>query len=130
MNFNEFVGIHILDAVEFDNAKEEGDYEDSTICYFRLDGTVYAAIEDPCDGWRSCLGSLCVIEDYEFKNEFIPIRVYCSLSDNESTDTLLFMDYKNDKLVLEIGTHDFDDWYPCFVCDFIPQNMSINEDAE
>jgi hypothetical protein len=101
---------------------------------FILDGTAYRATEDPNDGYRSSMSELaivpaessgCVLFGYN-------ILVKCqhrSRPDNESerTDDILeLIDVSNDKVVLEVGTADTGDYYPSYVANWNPQNLSIN----
>jgi len=50
--------------------------------------------------------------------------------DYEKNNVLDFVDATNGKIVLSIGTADIDDYYPGFVGDWTPENLSINEGAK
>lgn len=61
IEFDALVGEHMLDAVDFATEKIQsyGDrFEDAQCMRFRLDGVVYCAIENPDDGYRSCLDKI------------------------------------------------------------------------
>lgn len=130
----ELVGVHVLDGVDFSSEKipiyEGSDYfEDSQVCRFRLDGNVFLAIEDPSDGYRSCLGELRSLGKIELDNIFPPVEVFClyrSERNRGQCDILEIYDYATGSLVLEIGTDSTNDYYPSFVASFHPGNMSIN----
>ena len=82
---------------------------------FILDGITFTAIEDPEDGYRSTMKELFI--GGEIKNTFKPVEVECILHDKT-----LRMNYK-DKLVLEVGTDNYDDYYPVFVNHWNPENI-------
>ena len=139
--FEDLIGHHVLDAVDecSEKIKDEygSSYEDCQVIRFRLDGVVYAAIEDPSDGYRSSLDKI-VISEEQMTNIFDPIEVivYIKIQDPDSIyrdndynsmNVLEITDKKNHKIVLEVGTDDSDDYYPRFVGCFMPENMSIND---
>lgn len=128
----ELVGDHWLDAVDFgvDQVKTGDDqFEECQVMRFRLDGTVYSAVEDPRDGFRSCMHDLAV-GDTPMANVFFPARVVgrhrtqgeCGNSD----DMLELIDSVTGGLVIEVGTENSDDYYPRYVASFHPENMAIN----
>lgn len=131
----DLVGLHLLDAVDFETvnfpAYEGASYtEDSQTCRFRLDGVVYAAVEDPSDGYRSSMRELTIVPDAVLVNVFTPIQVLCShrtkYAYGGEADVLEFIDVKTAKVVLEVGTDNTDDYYPSFVASFTPENMASN----
>ena len=74
MELKELVGEHMLDAVDFsdEQVKTWGDqFEACQVMRFRLDGKVYVAVEDPSDGYRSCMNDLAVADDATMKNTFL-----------------------------------------------------------
>lgn len=127
---NYFEGVEFeLDAVDFVNEPKDKYYSDANSIRFRLNGTVYIAIEDPDDGYRSSLGEL-IIGD-KITNTFKPNRVkgvYRELAN--SCDIIEFVDCITNKVVLEIGTDNTDTYYPFFVANFSPENMFINQTIE
>ncbi len=129
MTLEDLVGERVLDAVDYAPLHDEdGKHEDSQSIRFRLDGKVYVAVEDPSDGYRSCMRDL-----YEstalMTNEFEPVRVvgrYVSSRDGDRSDILELIDVVTGKIVLEVGTDNTDDYYPSFVANFTPENMTVN----
>ena len=130
MHLKAFVGEHKLPAVEFLNYKVKDNWGDmdSEVCRFRLDGNVYDAVEDPEDGYRSCLGDINCIGSFNLSNQFEDVDVLGVLNESNSQEMIIFNDRVTCKEVLVIGTDDTDDYYPYFVRAFHPENMSINID--
>jgi len=126
------VGEHVLDAVDTlsERVKQYGDsFEDCEVIRFRLDGIVYTAIENPDDGYRSSMERLFVSPDEPMRNVFPPIRVLARKKEDEKysvNDTLQLVDAETGKVVVEVGTDNTDDYYPCFVSHFAPENMVTN----
>lgn len=135
VDFTELIGEHMLSGVEFGTAPK-GEYDDSdpNTVDFIMDGETYSAIEDPSDGYRSSMRSLRQNRaGVEIKNRFAPVKVIGSMrpdDDYEKNNVLDFVDATNGKIVLSIGTADIDDYYPGFVGDWTPENLSINEGAK
>jgi len=122
MELKDLIGSHRLDAVEFSISG------DSQVIYFRLDGQVYAATEDPDDGYRSLMEDIQMV-DKKMSNTFEPIEVFgYHISNNtlNDTDILELYDVITERLVLEVGTDDSDYYYPLFVARFYPEAMVIN----
>ena len=44
-------------------------------------------------------------------------------------DVLELLDCKTGKTVLEVGTENTGDYYPCFVANWSPENMACNQSA-
>jgi hypothetical protein len=125
------VGEHLLDGVDmFDEqvkAEWGDDFELCEMMRFRLDGVTYLAIEDPCDGYRSSMREIKV-SDTPMKNIFPVHRVIVSHRTKgefqKEDDVLEFRSVLTGKLVLEVGTSNVDDYYPCFVARFTPENLA------
>lgn len=116
-------------------------YGYSNVINFVLDCITYTAIEDPDDGYRSSLDYITA-SDFEVDNRFSPVKVKCSYksidksfwSDEsnlnvsllQAVDKILFYDIDTNKLILEVGTDNTDDYYPCFVGDFYIENLPQN----
>lgn len=133
MELSDLVGEHMLDGVDFDTTQVQSwgeQFEACEVMRFRLDGKVYTAVEDPSDGYRSSMRELSV-SVAEMKDTFAPVRVIgrhrTAGSYSGSDDVLELIDAVNGKIVLEVGTSDADDYYPCFVSNFNPGFMHINE---
>jgi hypothetical protein len=105
-------------------------YESCQVMRFRLDGEVYVAVEDPDDGYRSLMKDLTVAEDATMKNVFPPVRVIGRHREkgsyNDVNDILELIDAGTGQLVLEVGTENTDEYYPCFVASFNPEAMTPN----
>jgi hypothetical protein len=135
IEFTSLVGKHLLSGVDETNRKMEmwHGFEDCQFINFVLDGKTYTAIEDPEDGYRSRLDKL-ILSDDTVSNIFAPVEVIVSHRTRSEgytseCDILDFIDAKNGKRVLEIGTDNTDDYYPMFVAYWHPENMAINENV-
>jgi len=132
IDLGSLVGEHVLDAVDLSTEKVErwGNYfEDANVIRFRLNGVVYTAIENPEDDFRSSLDKLFVSSDDEMRNVFPPVKVIGrkkASSQWNANDTLELVDVETGKVVVEVGTDNFDDYYPMFVSAFWPENMITN----
>lgn len=132
VEFSALLGEHTLDGVDSETIKVEQwkDYfEDSEVFRFRLDGQIYAAVEDPSDGYRSSMKKLILAEG-PIRNAFAPVRVLVRLSSKgdygQVNDTLEMLDMANGKTILRVGTDNTDDYYPWFVSEWTPQNLAVN----
>jgi hypothetical protein len=132
MELKELVGEHVLSGVDMDNSKVKmwgENFEDCEVIRFVLDGKTYTATEDPEDGYRSCMKDIVVSEEV-VSNSFFGVDVVASMRENEPcevNDVLVLTDTKTGKIVLEVGTENTDDYYPCWVANFVPENMAINQ---
>jgi hypothetical protein len=97
---------------------------------FVLSYSRYEAVEDPSDGYRSCLGAVnrafgddyystvaevtITYHDEEYKNEYDGTyrREVYKLTDRDGHVWLMF------------GTDNSDDYYPCFVFEYQPKPPS------
>ncbi|HEX8106677.1 MAG TPA: hypothetical protein VF516_03065 [Kofleriaceae bacterium] len=131
VSFESLVGEHMLDAVDTETiqVKKWSDYlEDANVIRFRLDGKVYTAVEDPSDGYRSCMDKLFESTD-AMRNTFAPVKVLCRINERgeyHANDTLEFIDCVTGKTVLRVGTDNSDDYYPWFVAEWMPENLASN----
>src|SRR5574343_347944 len=130
----DLVGFHVLTGVDRGSIEVE-DYGSPSLCEtlsFTLDGVTYTACEDPQDGYRSSMRYL--IQDGKTTNNFRPQKVVARMRQNEEwrsakDEILELVDLATGKVVLEVGTNYYDDYYPCFVASFFPENMAINAGA-
>ena len=136
IKLEDLIGEHKLTGVDIGNIKVKqsyGDYfEDSQCISFVLDGKTYTAIENPDDGYRSSMREIG-ISDVEVKNKFPEVKVLVrktGAGEYQVNDSIEFIDVENGKIIMEVGTRNVDDYYPCFVSQFSPENMSINEGKE
>ncbi len=129
IEMEKLIGEHFLSGVEVNaypiqNIGEH--FLDCNSISFILDGVVYTAIENPEDGYRCSMDKL-IIDNIKIRNTFEPVKVLVRKSPSEHSDILDFVDIKNGKTILLVGTENIDDYYPCFVSNFLLENMSINE---
>lgn len=126
MELKDFAGVHELNGVDFiEIGLEWGNH--ASVCRFKLDGKVYCAAEDPDDGYRSCLSNIYALPDDISLSTSFSNTVKAEYIDNGTDELIVFKDYANGEVVLEIGTVDYDDYYPCFVASFTPESMQINK---
>lgn len=97
------------------------DYEGDSI-FFQLDDIVYSVHEDECDGYRNYHDGFYIREDYKLRNTFYPkdVRVF---THNDGSDEFLFITSKSGETVLRVGTENYDDYYPMFVCNYHPEAL-------
>ena len=117
------VSEYVLRADETENFFDQ----DATNIAFIIDGKGYVAHEDPDDGYRSMLGELRSFSVDNILNKFEPVEIYAEFSYAEKELVKLY-DCQTKKIVLELGTDNSDDYYPCFVGSFTPENMVINRE--
>jgi hypothetical protein len=117
VNYNYFVGEHILNAVM---------YGENGNGIFSLDGITYEAVEDPDDGYRIYMDEIKVIEPVE---KMFEVPVVVEHIDKGDEETLAFRDKRNGKTVLTLGTDYSESYYPFYVFDYTPQNIFENGGA-
>jgi len=136
IDLKSLVGKHFLSGVDESNVKIKqynDEFEDCQCINFVLDGTTYTAVEDPEDGYRSTLKEVFASKE-KVTNNFYPVEVLIIHRDSNrisshflsDCDILEFIDTKNGKCVLEIGTDNYDNYYPQFVASWTPENLSAN----
>lgn len=110
-------------------------------CTILLGDKAYMFVEDPSDGYRSSLDHVIEVDPAEVKNRFTPLWVIAKYRNTPNTelggysyskecDLLEFRDVTNDKVIFTAGTDNTDDYYPSFVADWRPENMSYNDAKE
>lgn len=132
ITLDSLVGLHSLTAVEMTQTKilkYDDEWEDVDSISFRLDGKTFTAVENPSDGYRSCMKNLILDKGRRIANKFSPVKVMAikKRSGYHDHDTIEFIDVLNGKTILEVGTDNSDDYYPSFVARFTPENMAIND---
>lgn len=55
-----------------------------------------------------------------------PDLIWCFIFKKEVDDILVFVDVKNGKEILKVGTGNTDDYYPYCVLEYTPENLSCN----
>lgn len=136
MTIKDFVGIHTLTGVELNRPFQLIKYgfrEDTLATVFQLDGINYIAIIDPDDGYRSYLCDELETTDQAPRTTFPPIEVFAKLNTRDmfgdESEVLELYDIRNSKLIFMIGTENVDDYYPCAVSAFYPENIGECENA-
>lgn len=97
--------------------------------FFTLDDVTYVATEDENDGYRSCMAKLEILNAKPVIM-FDPIDVVCHMQKDDNSDILEMIDIRNGKTVLLVGTDYYDSYYPCFISEWIPENLAVNGDKE
>lgn len=130
----ELLGKHQFSGIEtgYMDYVDEYNWKNSNCQYvkFTLDGINYVAVEDPEDGYRSCCG-VFQTDLTPPKFSFDPIEVICSFKPDDTkwydkNDILVITDAVTNKIILEIGTRNWDNWYPCFHFEYHPEDMACN----
>lgn len=136
MKLEELAGrVYLLDAVDWGVRPMKRYYDgnetyDTNYIRFRLDGVVYEAYEDDNDGYRSCMADLLVTQE-PMNNVFPSAVVQADMAPEKDTygaqDYLLDVrDLLTGELVLQVGTHNTDDYYPSFISNWNPKGLAIN----
>ena len=137
MELKDLVGLRSLTAVDMSEVKITEGYnagETANAIAFTLDGQTYRVAEDPEDGYRSSAREIQAIPDV-LVNQFQPCAVLVRYVDGlrgyyAANDLLEMVDTVTGKVVLEVGTENTDDYYPCYVANFTPENMAANQPTE
>jgi hypothetical protein len=96
---------------------------------FKVDGIIFKVLEDPNDGYRSCLGVIEYGEESDaifFRKPLAKVRVetYEGLDRdtyNSSCQGYRLVDIEDGHTWLEFGTDNTDDYYPFFVFRHMPK---------
>lgn len=129
IEFKDLVGNHILQGVEqINNYKFEtvwGDIADTNATIIRISNKNYVFIDDPSDGWRSYCRDILetdIIPKYSIPDA----KVRIEMSNRSAFVGINIIDETTNLTVLEIGTNYSDDYYPCCVMSYTPENLSFN----
>lgn len=94
---------------------------------FKIDDMILEVIEDPEDGYRSSMGTICHYKSYEdLKVRFFdrPLgRVKLTEISNSYSNSFegwALIDVDTNHQWLVFGTNNYDDYYPYFVFDYTP----------
>jgi len=91
---------------------------------FKLGDTVFEALEDEDDGYRSSLGSI-EVKDPEGLIFFQTVIARVRVENAPNIDGHQLVDIDDGHVWLEIGTSDYDDYYPCFVFSYHPKAVTV-----
>lgn len=130
LNLVDLVGKHILSGVDIssEDIKIYSTYEHVNTIKFTLDNVTYKVTEYPDDGYRSHMREIFICNE-SVSNKFVAHEVIGKMkgsSKYENCEIIQFFDTSTEKVVLEIGTDNSDDYYPSFVMRFNPENLDIN----
>ena len=81
---------------------------------FKLGDTVYEALEDEADGWRSYLGSIETVGNNGIFFSSPLAEVIVERCTERGTDGFQLRDVEDGHIWLTVGTGNCDDWYPYF----------------
>ena len=130
MTLKDLVGEHVFTGIELGRTViNRCPYREVKYIKFELDNISYIALEDPGDDYRSYMDEVktCNISP-EYKTP--PIEVMCIYKDENEygwkSDLLQFVDKKNGKVFLTIGTRNIDDYYLTFVFGSVLENLVVN----
>lgn len=119
LTLSSLVGSHLLRGVDI-HAPGEDKHPDWV--RFQLGDTVYQAVEDGNDGYRSYMGPLTVTEE-PIENRFRGVRVLARMQPGGDTEVLELVHAATGKVILAVGTDNVNDWYPCWVASFAPEHL-------
>ncbi len=125
-------GVHELSAVELTTKKIDDGFGGVETCgtiLFTLDGVTYEMVEDPDDGYRSYHRDIH-ISDCEPKYKFPSVKVLCYMMEDtpyDNNNIIVMRDLENGETILEAGTENYDDYYPCCHFEWMPEKMAVNE---
>lgn len=131
MTLKELCGEHVLQGVEYGTVENKDAYawEDKCGCFkFMLDGVTYCAVEDPDDGYRSYCRDIYV-DNTPPRFRIPDTKVIGSMKEDDQwgrNDILVLRDVKTGEVVLEVGTAAYTDYYPAYVAEWHPENLSCN----
>lgn len=131
MKLEDLIGMHSFSGIDFGDEKYKdwsGMEDDRQYVVFIIDGKSILASENPDDGYRSMCNEL-ELTDRDVKNTFPPQRVFCKMKDGGYYNHSVLELYNPDtaQLIMAIGTENYDDYYPCFHFEYLPQNMAANQ---
>lgn len=130
MSWDDLLGDRVLMAIRTD-VRHPFDPDASGVALDLGDLTVFV-FEDPDDGYRSSAGAPLTAKAsmYEYAGSPTYIRAPVTITAwGEHGTGIILTDRRNGKVVLRLGTDESDDYYPCFVCDWRPQDLADNAAA-
>ena len=128
-------GTHILQGVEVIHncivPDGWGGSIETNAILIRLDGINYLFVEDPADGYRSYMREIMttdktpkyILPDIEVTIKHITDPIPGSFG-GYTNDFYDF--YEGNNLILRVGTEDVDDYYPCCILEYHPENLNCN----
>jgi hypothetical protein len=102
---------------------------------FQVDGVWLSACQDTSDGYRSSMRGLKVIDMPKGVSGTTRITATNVRFEHDTgdggrrvNDILTLVDLITDKPVLAVGTIDADDYYPCWLAQWAPENLATNRE--
>lgn len=137
MKLKDLAGLHKLSGVDTGTLTRDNGFWGKEKCNyikFTLDGVHYLAVEDPSDGYRSRCERLVITEEPP-RFTFPPQEMICSMMPDDDgwgyrNDVLVLKDKATGEVVLEVGTQNYDNYYPCCHFRYVPENMACNATVE
>lgn len=100
-------------------AGQEFDFYGADSNHFKLGRTVWHAIEDESDGYRSYLGSIAESAQDNLLFPDTPFaRVRVEAFEDHNSDGFRLIDVNDGHCWLKVGTDNTDDYYPSFMFDY------------
>lgn len=107
---------------------------DANGAMFGLDDTIYLIFEDENDGYRSSAGPLLSFKGSAYQlggsyHEYLKERVLCeheTQGEYGENDVLRVISIATGRVIFRVGTTNVDDYYPSFVAEWQPENLSAN----
>lgn len=137
MKLSDLVGEHVFKYVPKTDIRHPL-CNDASGVLFGLDDTIYLVFEEESDGYRSSAGPLLsfVGSAYELGgsyHEYLSEPVICSHGTRGQyggeSDALEVRSKETGGLIFRVGTDNVDDYYPSFVVEWRPENLSANSKA-
>lgn len=133
LDLSDFEGQHLLSGVEFDTTDPRGwsDGDKANRITLVIDDVPFGFVEDPNDGYRSTME--CVeLSDAIVNNTFEHILLDFTYINEEHHELLVahkpgMNDKSLETAVLQVGTDNTDDYYPCYVDYWSPEKLHLFE---
>lgn len=91
--------------------------------FIKLGNLIFEVVEDPVDGYRSCLDSIPLIQDADNIKKFFFKRPIAKVKISNDEDFTYFI--SGDHVWLTVGTVNDDSYYPCFVFTYNPDQNQM-----
>jgi len=133
MGWEQLYGTRLLNAIRTDVRHPFN--TDANGVAIELDDMTVFVFEDPSDGYRSSATEPMIVKaplysfgcDPEYVRAPVLVRAWTKSEYGNTADGAEFIDTRNGKTILRIGTDNSDDYYPSYTCDWRPQDMASNE---
>ena len=125
ITLEDLVGEHTLYAVDC----PRDDHKHAAQIRFQLGRVTYVATEDPCDDYRSYMQDIRVSAERCADAARLPkpARVIGRMRTRDeyggTSHVLQLLNARTGAVVVEVGTDNTDDYYPCWVASYQPENL-------